>query len=116
MKGDLLRKELALALRADPRQRFYLTNQDCEIILDIIIDHFKKAIKEGRGINLSGFGRLFMKRLGPRKLFNYKLRKAIDVPISFEPKLHLKPKFKYEVKKALLKIAEEEEKNNDDKA
>jgi len=108
MNNDMVKLELAKALRSDPRQRFYLTNKDCKIIIDIILDHMKRALKEGRGVNLGEFGRISMERLSPRRLFNYKLRKTIDVPISFQPKIRFKPEFKYELKKALLKLAEEE--------
>ena len=97
---DLRRKELAHSLRVHPRQTFLLRNRECEVLVGIIIDLFKKAFVEGRGIDLDGFGRMFMFEMGPRRLFNYKLRCAIEVKKSYMAKMKLKPQLRRAVRYA----------------
>ena len=96
--NDLKRKELAHLLCVDPNQRFLLRRKECEILVDVIIGLLKQALLDGRGIDLFGFGRIFMFEMGPRKLFNYKLRKAIEVKKCYMAKVKLKPQFKRAVK------------------
>jgi len=101
MSKNLSKKEIARNLRTDPRQRFYLKSSECEVIVNIIVDQLKQALKDGRVIDLESFARIFMEELGPRRLYNYKLRKAIDVPKSYMAKIKLKPLYKREVKISL---------------
>lgn len=101
MEKALKRKEIAHNLRVDPRQRFYLRQGECEVIVDIIVDQLKRALGEGRVIDLDTFARIFMEELGPRKLYNYKLRKAIEVKKSYMAKIKLKPLCKHAIKVAL---------------
>jgi nucleoid DNA-binding protein len=99
MKG-LFKKEIAHKIRTDPRQRFYLRSHECEAIVEILLDILKQALIDGRPIDLDGFAKIFIDTLGPRKLYNYKLKATIDIQKSYMAKIKLKPKYKHEVKKA----------------
>lgn len=97
----LKKKEIIHNLRVDPRQRFYLRSHECAVIVEIILDQFKQALKEDRVIDLDSFARIFMADLGPRSLWNYNLRKVVNVDKCYMAKIKLKPRLRYEVKKAL---------------
>ena len=112
----LNKDEIAKRLRTDPRQRFYLTNVECKIIVNIIVDIFKEALLEGRLISLPGFAKIFFSIRRGGSLWNYSTRSRVTFPFAFQARLKLDKKLNAEAKRRLKEnhLASINEENTDE--
>jgi len=62
-----------------------LTRKDSEIIVDIVFDSIRNALKSGEKVEIRGFGSFTIRHRGPREARNPKSGEIVQIPAKKTP-------------------------------
>ncbi len=62
-----------------------LTRKDSEIIIDIVFDSIRNALKSGEKVEIRGFGSFTIRQRGPREARNPKSGEMVEIPAKKTP-------------------------------